>query len=101
MGNFWSILVKVNFNKQDVIFGAIYRSPSACANIFFDYWESIMQDPLVLVNRSVLTGDFNICWKSDSANKRRLQALSRDAGFKQVVTNATRISLNTESIIFK
>lgn len=96
---YWALLVKLKLYGENIVVGAIYRSPNSNVDIFHVFWDILINDPIAASNQTIIAGDFNICCKSDTPACRKLQNVAKDAGFKQIIEKATRVTLNSNSLI--
>ena len=92
--DFWLVSLNVIIDKVTYWVITVYRSPSGNAhdfvNDFFNWFEVNL---IKNCNYNILVvGDFNINWKENNAVKRNLSNKFEDIGFKQFVTDYTRVT---------
>lgn len=54
---------------------------------------------MVTKNETIVMGDFNINFKSDTANAKKLKNIIADAGFQQIVKDDTRVTKTSSTLI--
>lgn len=77
----------------------MYRSPNGDIELFFTFFEEILEEECIYANRSIILGDFNIHFEYDNPRKDRLMKIAADAGFTQIVYNSTRLTNKSASLI--
>lgn len=96
--NWWTITIKVNEqNYKDVIM-LVYHSPSGSVAEFLNYMENTYVDDIT--NDNIINmGDFNIDMNKVNYVQNRLNKIMNFLGVKQLVEEATRITLMSETLI--
>ena len=95
----WILAVKCNFNNAEIIIVGVYRSPNSSEREFCDIFNECCE---VLTERQakiVFAGDFNIDWMQNSTYKREIESTLNDNGLRQIVSEPTRITVNTKTLI--
>lgn len=97
--SFWSLGVTLQIKKEDLLVGAIYRSPSGSSHDFLEYLEEQLNNDVLGQRKVVLMGDLNIDFLVNDRDSRKLKRIIHSAGFKQIVTKATRITERSATLI--
>lgn len=90
---------KVKNKNAYVIIMAVYRSPSCREVEFCDAFDEITEGICDTSLEIIIAGDFNIDWKKNDTYKNRIQATLNDNGLKQIVSDYTRVTENTKTLI--
>lgn len=97
----WWLHIKIqNKNKIYNVIG-VYRSPhkqNSPESIFIEFFESKMESLNSNENQLIL-GDFNIDWFNNNNSKVKLSEIIKDNCFKQIITEPTRITATTSTLI--
>lgn len=97
----WWLHIKIqNKNKMYNVIG-VYRSPhkqNSPESIFIEFFENQMESLKSNENQLIL-GDFNIDWFNNNISKVKLSEIINDSCFKQVITEPTRITATTSTLI--
>lgn len=97
--NYWYLQIKIKIFQETVFIGCIYHSPNASHVQFCDFFENLVER-LDFSQLYIFIGDFNIRWDIiDDTYSKRLHNISRHFGLKQFISQPTRITDTTSSII--
>lgn len=96
---FWISAYMAKYNQSCFIILALYRSPSSPKAEFCDVFENILEDLCEKSVDIIIAGDFNIDWKKDNFYKEKIENLLNDNGLKQIVTEYTRITQYSKTLI--
>lgn len=96
--NWWSVIVRINDINYKGILMVVYHSPSGSDAKFVKDLEDSC-DSILLSDRVIIMGDFNIDMRVDSYVRNNLVRVMNSMGLKQLVNKATRITEYSETII--
>ena len=96
---YWSVMLKLQVNKECIICISIYRSPNSNGNEFLNYFEEILNNDLINANKTIILGDFNINFNSNNSMANRLKNIITDSGFKQIIVEDTRVTSVSSTLI--
>lgn len=96
--NVWISIIKVTGRLESITIGNVYHSPSTSDGRFI---EIIVEEceKVLDMGRIIMVGDFNIDVSKKNDYVKRLQSNMSFLGFKQYVTEPTRITETSETII--
>lgn len=99
--DFWWLTIKVYYNRQFLYITGVYRAPGYLTvnSEFFKHFNSCMDELSEINEKVIILGDFNVNWFSDVSPKRILKDVIQDCGYKQIINEFTRITLETKSLI--
>lgn len=90
----------VNFNKQKVAVGIIYRPPRANIVMCLDELSNVLERIFLEANLIILMGDINInLLNLNSPDVIKFNSLLFNFELCQIINTPTRITANTESLI--
>lgn len=96
--NWWAITVKIKDKNYIGIIMVVYHSPNGKDASFIDFLEETcirnMQNDNVII-----MGDFNIDMKVNNYIQSKLIRVMNSVGLKQLVREATRVVINSETTI--
>ena len=96
---YWMSAYKVENKSTILIIMAVYRSP-ACREVeFCEAFDEITENICETNLEIIIAGDFNIDWRKNNTYKNRIQATLNDNGLNQIVTEYTRVTENTKTLI--
>lgn len=95
-----NVWVKIQLPKQsDILINCIYRPPDATAE-YFNVFVNNITSAEILNLPIIILGDFNIDYSDPDSNLgNRLQIFEDIYQFKQLITNPTRETINSSTII--
>lgn len=96
---YWMCAYLAKNKNTCLVIMAVYRSPSCREVEFCDAFDKIIETICETNYEIVIAGDFNIDWSKDETYKNRIQVTLNDNGLKQIVTDYTRVTKNTKTII--
>jgi len=96
--NCWCVAVEVRDKLYKGVIMVIYHSPSASHGNFLRFFEDIVEE-LIIKGECIVIGDFNIDLMTDSFYANKLQTTMLSLGMKQYVTEPTRITKESQTII--
>jgi len=88
--------LKLPFTKP-ILLGTVYRKPSSHAD-YLDELDSLFQNNTSLYDDVIIVGDFNLD-VSKTNYARKVKKLSTPSNLKQLITDYTRITETTKSIL--
>ena len=92
------ILIK---NSKSILFVHHYRPPGGL-NYLVDNYNTLIHDNINKISNddkeTVISGDFNINYQSNSDNQKEFKEIMLLNGFTQLVKSATRITMTTSLI---
>lgn len=91
--------LKCIIDKKPYVIGVIYRQPKQPLLEFIRDYENVMMNVLASHENIICTGDFNIDLLSDTAASRHLNNLLESFGLTQYVTQPTRISKTSATLL--
>ena len=90
----------INFNKQKIALGVIYRPPSSNIETCLSELYSVLERAYLEADLVIFMGDINInLLNVDSAGSKYFNNLLGDFDLCQIIRNPTRITENSESLI--
>lgn len=90
----------VNFNKQRVALGTIYRPPSANIVVCLSELSDVLERVYLEANLVLIMGDINInLLNANSPDSAKFNSLLYNFNLCQIIKTPTRITANTESLI--
>lgn len=96
---YWVLFISISIGNESVIVGAIYRSPAGSLETFLHYFTNVVEDNVVNQNQVLIMGDFNINMKGKSPGSTWLKNIIHSAGFKQIITEDTRVTNTSSTLI--
>lgn len=97
----WWLKIEIRCESDKHCLVGVYRSPNRQTSPeehFINFYEQKIEN--ISENESILiTGDFNIDWLKANNHKKRLEEIISDNYLKQIVTQPTRITNNTSTLI--
>ena len=96
-----SLFIKINKNDTCMVFGCIYRPPSASITNFLDHLESILEQIFCLKpNHICIGGDFNMnLLDSNNQYINQLKSIMSIYGLWPVIKRPTRVTSHSASLI--
>ena len=94
----WFLGITVDRGMKVGNYGVVYHSPSSSDQRFLQILENWFELFVDSRKFNVIAGDFNINWR-DSFNSSHLKRLIEFCNLKQVVTEYTRISRHSKTLI--
>lgn len=86
--------------KGDCIFGVCYRSPTSNMSNFITFWESLLNNLMLLNTNVILMGDINIDFKKDNnPNSSACNFIANNCGFRLINDIPTRYTQMGGSLI--
>ena len=98
--NYWFLLIKTTIVQKSWYIGVIYHSPNESHSVFLDNFENIIDEiSLDAQDEFLVIGDFNIDIGNVSTYSNRIRNIIQFNGFKQSVSNPTRVTSTTSTTI--
>lgn len=97
--NVWILSIDVKFEAKPLICTVLYHSPSASDSYFLKEFENWIKDNINYDKCNVLAGDFNINIMKKSTYGERLKNILNLYGLKQTVSDPTRITNTSATLI--
>lgn len=95
----WFLALKILNGFKKGIYGLLYHSPNDSDSDFLEFLENIWLENVVESNvDNLIAGDFNINWLNYK-DSERLRSVMQGFGLKQIVTESTRCTAYSESMI--
>lgn len=82
-----------------LIIGAVYRSPNGNVHDFLNYFEALFKNDFINDDETIILGDFNIDFKSNTSTSNKIKNIIIDSGFKQIIENPTRITPTSATLV--
>lgn len=90
--NYWALWIRVQMKTENVMVGAIYRSPNGNCREFLTYMEEKLNEDCIHQQKTVIMGDLNIDLLKNGSDAKNLKRIIQAAGVKQIVEKETRIT---------
>lgn len=97
--NYWCKVIKVKYMDSVWLIGSLYHSPSSSHSVFCNNFEDICDEIFCGNFRSIIVGDFNLNYLSNDYYCTKLKNLLNTFGIKQHVTEFTRCTNNSSTIV--
>lgn len=97
--NMWIISIQVKQKQMKGIFSVLYHSPSRSAADFIHILDDWCEEFIEIDQTNMLCGDFNIDLLKESFYKDKILKTLNDRGTKQQVTEPTRITPSSKTLI--
>lgn len=97
--NTWILAVKIQFNKTTYVLCNIYHSPNSSHADFIIFLEEKFEELLIQGCVIIILGDFNIDLKILTTYSRRIVELFEFFGLSQLVTEYTRVTQSSSTLI--
>ncbi|CAH1967304.1 unnamed protein product [Acanthoscelides obtectus] len=68
-------------------------------DLFFQFFEELLEDDLITTHQSIFLGDFNIRLETENPSQKKLINMVSDAGFTQIVQEFTRVTNTSATLI--
>lgn len=99
--NIWWLAIKCVRDCISFVVVTVYRSPNVNSTKrkfceFFKEWMESIEDLNINV---IIAGDFNINWAEQSTYKNDIQNIIMDNGFRQQISDFTRITQASKTVI--
>lgn len=95
----WFLALKVENGFKRGMYGLVYHSPNDSDSNFLEFLENTWLESVVESNvDNFIVGDFNINWLN-CKDSERLRSVMHGFGLKQVVTESTRCTAYSETMI--
>ena len=91
------LVIKVIVANSELCIALVYNPPSSASHIV-DQFASILEANL-LKKRTIIIGDFNIDWSSDTSLKENFDTLMSLHNFQQIIDVPTRCFKDSKTII--
>lgn len=96
-GNYWYVVININLGHKTIYLCTFYHSPNSSHSIFLDALEDLCDR---YKNKNcVLVGDVNINYLTNNYYADKCKNLIQIYGYKQLITEPTRVSLNSNTLI--
>ncbi|XP_011693469.1 PREDICTED: uncharacterized protein LOC105453325 [Wasmannia auropunctata] len=95
----WCAAIKIKEKMYKGVIMVLYNSPKTKASDFREFLEDIVEKLIERRGECMVIGDFNINFKNDSINMKKLKTIMLNVGMKQYVNRSTRITKQTETMI--
>lgn len=96
---YWISAYNIRIRNTSMIIVAVYRSPSSQDSEFYEVFEQTIEEICDKNIDIIVAGDFNVDWSKEGFYKQKLQQIISDNGLVQVITDYTRITRNSRTII--
>lgn len=90
--NYWALWIRVHMKTENVMVGAIYRSPNGNCREFLKYMEEKLNEDCIHQQKTVIMGDMNIDLLKNGSDAKNLKRIIQAAGVKQIVEKQTRVT---------
>ena len=97
--SFWSLGVTLQIKKENLVVGTMSRSPNGSSSDFLDYLDDQLNSDLLSQKTILLMGDLNIDYLRNDSDSRNLKRIIQSAGCKQIVTEETRVTDRSATLI--
>lgn len=94
----WILTVKISIKDFNGSLSVLYRSPSTSVKDFITYFNDVCENIDYSIH-NVICGDFNIDMLSESFYKTKMTNLVSDLGLKLYVTEPTRTTISSATLI--
>jgi hypothetical protein len=99
LGQNWFVMIKIYKGMKSGLYSVLYHSPSESKKLFLNYFERWLEDFMDPRFPNIILGDFNIDVSKNRYYSKKLIDLYEFYGLRQIVTDYTRITNGSNSII--
>lgn len=95
----WYLAIKITRGFMKGIYGVLYKSFQISKSVFLTSLDEWLEEVVDLNKNNIILGDFNIDVKVNNYYSDKLNILIRENGLNQIVTQYTRVTQHSKSLI--